>query len=147
MGSNYVTDDVGCELVRAELVVQENTVICGMNVYLSLLSVLCFGNNRGSFQKETPSLNVSWGSVEEMDVNVIPGRLWKKHTIVDGGDWAAICLITRVTQIYMPYSGKDSFFSPASSSPFLVLLRTKHDGIQFTAGLRAVDSQLWVSKK
>lgn len=147
MGSNYVTDDVRCELVRAELIVQQNAVFCGMNVYLSLLSVLCFEDNCENFQKETPSMSCSWGTVEEMDVNVIPGRPWKKH---NGGDWAAIYLITRMTCIYTPYSGKDSFLSPASSSPFLVLLslnRTKCDGIQFTTGLRAVDSQLWVSKK
>lgn len=83
---------------------------------------------------------------DEMDVNVIPGRPWKKQTIVYGRDWTAIHPIATMAQIYMPYS----FLSPASSSPFLVLLnlnRTKHDGIQFTAGLRAVDSQLWVSKK
>ncbi|CAM9467458.1 unnamed protein product [Bubo scandiacus] len=85
-----------------------------------------------------------------MDVNVIPGRTWIKHTIVYDGDGAAIYLIARMTQIYTPYSGKDSFLSPASSSPFLVLLslnRTKCDGIQFTTGLRAVDSQLWISTK
>lgn len=95
-------------------------------------------------------MNGSWGSIKEMGVNVTPGRPWKKHEIVDGGDWAAIYLITRMTWIYDPYSGKDSFLSPASSSPFLVLLslnRTKRDGIQFTTGLRAADSQLWVSKK
>lgn len=83
MGSNYVTDDVGCELVHAELIVQHNAVICGMNMYLS---ILFWGDNCESFQKETPSMNGSWGSVEEMNLNVIPGRPWKKHTIVDGED-------------------------------------------------------------
>ena len=73
----------------------------------------------------------------------------KPHNL-DGGDWAATYLITRMTQIYMPYSGKDSFLYFASFSPFLVLRslnRKNCDGIQFTTGLKAVDSQLWVSKK
>lgn len=90
----------------------------------------------------------SWDSMGEMDVNVTPG--WKNLTVVDGGDWAAMYLLSRMMGIFMPLSGRDSFLSPTSSSPFLGLLslnRTSCDGIQFTTGLIAVDSQLWVSKK
>lgn len=39
-------------------------------------------------------MNGSWGSVEEMGVNVTPGKTWRKHAVVDDGDWAAIYLIS-----------------------------------------------------
>lgn len=38
-------------------------------------------------------MNDSRGRVEEMGVNVTPGKAWKKHAIVDGGDWAAVYLM------------------------------------------------------
>lgn len=87
------------------------------------------------------------GSGEEMDVTVTPERPREKNSIVDEETGQSY---VSSPGSYMPRSGKESFLSPSSSSSFLVLLilrRTKRDGIQSTAGLGAVDSQLWVGKK
>ncbi|KAF4790784.1 hypothetical protein TURU_136734 [Turdus rufiventris] len=80
-----------------------------------------------------------------MDVSMSTRKTKEKNSIVD----------EETGQSYISSPGPHGYSCPAleenpSFSPFLVLLSlksTKRDGIQFTAGLRAVDSQLWVGKK
>lgn len=103
------------------------------------------GDGCENFWKENATYEWLLGSVEEMDVSMNTRKTKEKNSIVDA----------ETGQSHISSPGSHGYSCPAleenpSFSPFLVLLSlksTKRDGIQFTAGLRAVDSQLWVGKK